>query len=280
MEPGTAPGPDRTGAPSPRPEDLQYIDNVLADQPAWTAAADRRRLLTGLAAGGVGLAALALSSPVFAAAAGDSNQAILDIADTAEHLAVTYLGYVLAMAKGLPAAAVPILRAARYEEQVHLQVLEGLGAKPLTTSFSLPGGDLTYVTDGTKALQTIELAEGLFVAAYLAAVGDFASRGSWRFAQYAAEIMGVEAEHRTLARLALAQVPADNLAFEAAAVPSVGAAAGKLAALGFLSPRPGNSYAYPGPGTYAQAIAEINAGGVGVSGTTPTSSTPPPGGAR
>jgi hypothetical protein len=225
------------------------------------------------------LGALALAAPALAATSIDSDQSIIDIADTAEHLAVTYLGYVLANAN-LPANVQTILAAARYEEQVHLQVLESLGAKPLTTTFSLPGGDLTYVTNGTKALQTIEAAEGIFVGAYLAAVADFASRSNWKFAQYAAEIMGVEAEHRTLVRLALTQQPPNNLAFEDASVPSVGAAAGLLAKIGFLSPSGTNSYAYPGPGTYAQAIAEINAGGVGVTGNTPSNSSPPPGGAR
>jgi hypothetical protein len=254
----------------PSGEDLQFVDRVLAEQPAWRQGADRRRLLSGLAVAGGALAALAVGRGAIAASGGDTDQAILNIADTAEHLAVTYLGYVLAKAN-LPADQVAILTAARYEEQIHIQTLESFGAKPLTTTFSLPGGDLTYVTDAPRALMTIEAAEGIFVGAYLAAVADFAARGNWKFAQFAAETMGVEAEHRTLVRFALAQTPANNLAFENPSVPSVQAAAQVLTQLGFLSPTAGNSYPYPGPGNPL-------AGAAGVGGTTPTFSSPPPGG--
>ncbi len=263
-------------------DDLQFIDNVLRDKAAGTfgSASTRRSLFRGLGALGAGLGALGLMggspSPALAAAApagsaaaapgADTTQSILNIADTAEHLAVTYLGYVIAKA-GLPANVSAILAAARYEEQVHLQVLESVGAKPLTTTFSLPAGDLTYVTDGTKALQTIEAAEGIFVAAYLAAVADFAAAGNWKWAQYCAEVLGVEAEHRTLARFALGESPADNLCFEQAAEPSVGAAAATLQSLGFLSPAGANSYAYPGPG-------DPSAGAGGVTGLALTNSVP------
>ena len=261
------------GSPQPTPEDLQFVDNVLSDQPNWQDPSARRRLMTTLAVGGGALAAAAVAMPAFAAT-GESDQAILNIADTAEHLAVTYLGYVIANA-GLPASVNAILAAARYQEYVHLQVLEDLGARPLTTVFSLPQGDLRYVTDGTKALQTIEAAEGIFVGGYLAAVAEFAARGSWRFAQYAAEIMGVEAEHRALARFALAAAPANNLAFEDPSVPNVTAAAQLLGKIGFLSPTAGNRYPYPGPGGEDAAIAQIQAGQIGVLDNVPTNSRPP-----
>lgn len=265
--------------PRPKPEDLQFVDNVLSDRPDWQDPNARRRLMTTLAVGGAALASVAVGSPAFAAAGGDTDQAILNIADTAEHLAVTYLGYVIADA-GLPANVNAILAAARFEEYVHLQVLEDLGARPLTTVFSLPQGDLSYVTDGIRALETIEATEGIFVGAYLAAVAQFAARGNWRFAQYAAEIMGVEAEHRALARFALGATPANNLAFEDPSVPSVSAAAKLLGKIGFLSPTPANSYAYPGPGGYNAAIAQIQSAQIGIGDNVPTNSRPPSRGAR
>jgi hypothetical protein len=257
--------------------DLQFVDNVLRDRrPAFGPTATRRGLLQGLAAAGAAAAALGLAGGggvALAAAApaggADTTQSILNIADTAEHLAVTYLGYVLAKANP-PQSVAAILAAARYEEQVHLQVLESVGARPLTTTFSLGAGsqpDLGLVTDLSRALATIEVAEGVFVAAYLAAVADFAAAGNWKWAQYCAEILGVEAEHRTLARLAQGETPANNLAFEAASLPSVGAAATTLTQLGFLSPQGANSFSYPGPG-------DVGAGSVGVTGLTLANSTP------
>lgn len=262
--------------------DLQFTENVLRNRQAerYGSALSRRTLFRGLASAGAGLAAVGLLGglPGLAAAATgsapatippDTSQAILNIADTAEHLAVTYLGYVLAKAP-LPANVAAILRAARYEEYVHLRTLEAVGAKPLTTTFSLGAGatpNLSLVTDVHTALATIEAAEGLFVAAYLAAVADFAAAGNWKFAQYCAEILGVESEHRVLARVALGASPPNNRTFEAASEPSVQAAAATLSSLGFLSPQGANSFAYPGPG-------DIMAGAQGVSGLTLANSTP------
>ena len=265
--------------------DLQFVENVLRDkQPQrYGGALDRRTLFKGLASAGAGLAVLGLvgglpavaaaavtsKAPTGAALPADTTQAILNIADTAEHLAVTYLGYVLAKAP-LPANVAAILRAARYEEYVHLRTLESAGAKPLTTTFSLGAGatpNLALVTDTATALATIEAAEGLFVAAYLAAVADFAAASNWKWAQYCAEILGVESEHRVLARVALGATPPNNRAFEAASEPSVQAAAATLSALGFLSPQGANSFPYPGPG-------DIQAGAAGVAGLSLANSAP------
>ncbi|MGH7922053.1 MAG: ferritin-like domain-containing protein [Candidatus Dormibacteraceae bacterium] len=116
-----------------------------------------------------------------------------------------------ASASGTDATVKTILQAAQYEEDIHYKVLTSLGAKPLTTTFTVPPS--ADPTNKKAALATIEVAENLFVAAYLAAVADFASEGNWKYAQYAAEIMGVEAQHLALARFAQNESPANDQSF-------------------------------------------------------------------
>ena len=63
-------------------------------------------------------------------------------------------------------------------------------------------------------------------------------------AQLAAQICGIENEHRALGRDIGGLIPADNWAFSPALVESVGDAVDVLAAEGYLSPKSGNSFTY------------------------------------
>jgi hypothetical protein len=195
---------------------------------------------------------LALQS---AAATCESVQDIINIAATAEALAVTALGGALDSAAkgrlGLNDEQQQVIKAARAEEQAHYAYLTGAGAKPLTTTFNLP--DPKIVTDVATFLNTVIALEEAFIAAYLAAAQEFAILGQPKLVQVALQIGAVEAEHRAHARFyaivggVIKDAVPNNLAFEKALFGSVGEAAAALQKLGFIGGS-GPAITYPGPG--------------------------------
>jgi hypothetical protein len=212
-------------------------------------------------------------APGGATTAIESVDDILNIAATAEALAVTALTAAVANATASPAKLtlsaleLDIIKAAAAEEQAHYDFLVSAGAKPLTTTFSIP--DPKILTDHTTFFSTILAAETIFVAAYMSATREFATMGNGTLAQYAFQIGGVECEHRTLARIALGDDPPNDKAFETPLFSQVSQAAGLLAKLGFLSPTASNA------ATYTAAIAatarSYGTVGTGVTNLTPTS---------
>lgn len=188
------------------------------------------------------------------AAACESVQDIINIAVTAEAFAVTALGAALENAAtgklALNAEQIQTLTAARAEEQAHYQYLIGAGAKPLTTTFTVP--DPKIVTDVPTFLRTLITLEEAFIAAYLAAAQAFAALGEARLAQVALQIGAVEAEHRAGVRFYAIQAGVisgtpNDVAFEKALFTSVGQAAATLQQLGFIGGS-GAQITYPGPG--------------------------------
>lgn len=189
-----------------------------------------------------------------AAATCESVQDIINIAATAEALAVTALGGAIESAKNgtlaLNAEQIQTLTAARAEEQAHYQFLTNSGAKALTTTFTVP--DPKIVTDVPTFLKTAIALEEAFIAAYLAAAQEFATLGMAKLAQVSLQIAAVEAEHRAGLRFyaieagVLSGTPND-VAFEKALFSSVGQAAATLQQLGFIGGS-GTPIAYPGPG--------------------------------
>ena len=231
-----------------------------------------------LAAAGAGVALA-----VFPHAAGaqtstpESVQDILNIADTAEHLAVTVLTAAVNNASqlGLSGLLLAFTQAALAEEQYHADFLEANGAKPLTDTFTVP--DPKILTDLQTFLATIEAAETLFIGAYMAAVREFTQLGQPTLAKYAYQIGTVEAEHRAHVRAGEALttnlskgVPPNNKAFETNVVATVGDAAKQLMALGFIGGT-GTKVTYPGRGAAFAAAAPILAA---VIEKTPNNSTP------
>jgi len=243
-----------------------------------TAAArsSRRSLLKGTVAGVAGIAAtsgligggLYLSSKQGSAGAagiGDSgvtpNQAqnnknnvqanamaiqnILNIAVTAEMLGVTFYKRVLTHADrvDLGRNARLDLQAALIEEQIHQKFLMQQGAKSLTHMFSFPFGERTF-REFDAFIQTQQLLEATFVAAYLAATKEFALMGRADLAQIASQIGGVEAEHRAIGRAIGGLAPANNRAFEKLLLKRVADAPAVLKNAGFLTPSNNNSYGY------------------------------------
>lgn len=205
-----------------------------------------------LAVAGAGAAALAVPSLTRAQTAPtESVTDIINIADTAEHLAVTLLTAAVGNAGqlGLTGVLLAVVQAALAEEQYHADFLESNGAKPLTDTFTVP--DPKILTDPTTFFSTVEAAETLFIGAYMAATREFSQMGNATLAQYAYQIGGVEAEHRVLARAALAltghnnDLPTNNLAFENDVVYTVADAAKILTNLGFIGGK-GAQVTYPG----------------------------------
>ncbi len=184
----------------------------------------------------------------------ESVQQIINMAATAEALAVTALGVALQNAVegtlALNAEHQQALRAARAEEQAHYTFLRGAGATPLTTTFTVP--DPTIMTSVPTFLTTLITLEEVFIAAYLAAAQQFALLGEPLLVQRALAIAAVEAEHRVAVRFfaieagVLTGLPND-VAFQKAKYSSVGAAAVALVQLGFIGGS-GTPLSYPGPG--------------------------------
>lgn len=185
----------------------------------------------------------------------ESVQEIISILATAEAFAVTVLGGALENAANgslaLNAEQRQAIAAARAEEQAHYAFLTASGAKPLTTTFTLPDAQIT--TDVPTFLKGLIALEELFVAAYLAAAQEFAVLGEVQWVQHALAIGSVEAHHRVAARFYAVEAglltgPPNDIAFEKAKFTSVGAAAAELKQLGYIGGS-GTQISYPGPGS-------------------------------
>jgi hypothetical protein len=156
----------------------------------------------GLAAG-VALASFsslfATSGTAQAADNQDSVETILNLAATAETLAVThyYLAIQAAGALGLETEDVIYLRAALDSELQHLEFLNANGGKTLTDKFYVPAA---VFTNKDVFVQVTDSAELAFTGAYLAATRRFAELGNPRLAATAAQVACVEQTHKALIR--------------------------------------------------------------------------------
>lgn len=183
----------------------------------------------------------------------ESLQDILNVAQTAEHFAVTFLTAALKNASALGLMAnplfLPTVEAILAAEITHVQLLTAAGAQPLTDTFYVP--DPKLLSDTASFFGALETADTIFVGAYLAAIREFAEMNQPYLAKIAGQIMGIEAEHRVLARTALAilgnagDIPPNNKGFETDLFLYVSEAAGLLQALGFLGPN-GTQATFPG----------------------------------
>jgi hypothetical protein len=195
------------------------------------------------AAGIAGLGVLAASQLGTLKALAQSKESvanIINIAATAEALAVTLTGAVLAGAKGydggrgLSPMLVRWVKGIQAEEQLHYEYLSKAGAKPLTLTFTVPQ-NLAAITKDSKALLAfVVAAETIFIGAYIAAGAEFADLGQPALTQVAFQVCGVECEHRTLAHYGTGAVPPNNLGFEEAPFHTLGEAAAKVKSLGLL----------------------------------------------
>lgn len=206
-----------------------------------------------VALGGFGL----LDGDAFAATSTDTVQSIIDAALTAELLATTfyYTGLHSPIGVLLNSNNKPYLQGALGAEYYHVELLKGAGAQSSFTNFYFPSG--TFASSETF-LTILEALEGTFIKAYLAAVYQFGGPLKQpALAQLAAEIMGVECEHRVLGHeIAGLNVPNDFYLEESGGT-SVAAIAAGLAP--FVTPNqfPGGSdgpYALPSSWQVKEAV--------------------------
>jgi Ferritin-like domain len=168
---------------------------------------DRRRFLGRAAASGAGVivgagAIEALVPPVALArksAAKKRDLEILGAAQIAEALAVTTYTNIINRAPFFAHLASDdqgYLRAARQEEMSHYLLEEHVTKKPSPfTSFYYPA---KMFADAQTTLNVLVTLEDAFIAAYLVGVREFSTPD---LRVTAARIMGIESDHRTLARV-------------------------------------------------------------------------------
>jgi hypothetical protein len=123
---------------------------------------------------------------------------ILIAAEIAEALAVTTYMNIINVAPfytRLPAADQSYIMAALQEEMSHYLLEESVTGKgtPFTTFYYPPG----MFKNAQTTLNTLTTLEDAFIAAYLVGVRNFSTRD---LRVTAARIMGIESDHRTLAR--------------------------------------------------------------------------------
>jgi len=173
------------------------------------AGATRREFVTRLGAAGLGVAAGTFlagcggSSNHSVAASSNMDGDILNAAATAEALA-TVMYYNIINAPGSIYQTGPISAnapdkaylVAGYEQELnHYNFLTANGGKALATTFYFPAN---MFTDPQTTVNTLVTLEDAFIAAYLIGIRDFSSAG---LKVIAGQILGVESEHRALARI-------------------------------------------------------------------------------
>jgi hypothetical protein len=173
---------------------------------SWTAPFTRKGFLRGAAATGAGAAGLGMFGPVAAMAkeakkggVTHKDLTILKAAQIAEALAVTTYTNIINTApffKNIPSDDQGYLKGAVQEEMSHYLLEESLTKKPTPfTKFYYPP---KMFSDAQTTLNILVTLEDAFIAAYLIGVRDFSTAD---LKVTAARIMGIESDHRTLARV-------------------------------------------------------------------------------
>jgi hypothetical protein len=241
--------PDVLQAPAEEPPSAVAATTALVG--SLSARLPRRGLLCGAMAGAA-TAALAgagvLSAPEVHAEAkrgGATLTEIFSILATGEGLFVTFyrLGVAHHRQLGLSRIEVNALSAIMVEEQIHRNFAIAQGGVPATNNFSFPHGEETF-ENRALFLATQQLAEELTNGALLALIKDTAAMGLPRLAELGGQLMQVEGGHRVVGRVILGAEPWDNWAFGPIALDHFTQVPAAVTAAGFLSPRPGNDFAF------------------------------------
>jgi hypothetical protein len=185
-----------------------------ATSQGWNAPSTRKGFLKGAAAAGVGAAGVGAFGPAAALASrrdrggssyrrrgGISNGdlEILGAAQIAEALAVTTYTNIINTSPffpNIPDDDQGYLEAARQEEMSHYLLEESVTKKP--TPFTVFYYPPKMFADTQTTLNTLVTLEDAFIAAYLVGVRHFSTPD---LRVTAARIMGIESDHRTLARV-------------------------------------------------------------------------------
>jgi hypothetical protein len=242
----------------PSPSSVDLLDRALRD--ASTPTGTRRWLLERAALGAAGVTAASAVVPAGEALAnGRHHHPIVEwgvFASTTEALTVTILTELLrrtSVHPEVPTSVSAIFDGVYAAERDHWLFIRTL-FRPSTTRFWIPDGffggpgdalDLTTVGKGVAA------GEHLFVNTYLVGVTTLAAAGRSTLARYAAELAGIESEHRVLGQTLAGASPPNDLGFAVFEFHRVSeiAAAAQSAGFGFgqQGTAPGRFYDLPQP---------------------------------
>ncbi|HXT35915.1 MAG TPA: ferritin-like domain-containing protein [Chloroflexota bacterium] len=203
----------------------------------------------GLGVGGFAVSSARAAGPR-AAATPDTVQSIINTALVAEQLATTFYYTALTTPAimsysalggsstdpnnpGMPPNGNPgnvrYFQAALDSEIKHAATLSKAGAVSPATQFFFPQTTFTTLTGTGGVLAILDTLETAFIAAYLVGISSFVTLGHSDLAELAAEIMGVESEHRAMGRVIGNSNPANNLTLEKALFTAVSQAGTALA---------------------------------------------------
>ncbi|HTA16049.1 MAG TPA: ferritin-like domain-containing protein [Solirubrobacteraceae bacterium] len=186
--------------------DASY-NGLPASEDSWTTSTTRKSFLKSAAVAGAGATSLGALAPAAALAKGRKGKGrlthgdveILKAAQIAEALAVTTYSNIIDAApffKNIPADDQGYLKGALQEEMSHYLLEESLTGKPSAfTTFYYPPN---MFSDAQTTLNVLVTLEDAFIAAYLVGVRHFSTPD---LRVTAARIMGIESDHRTLARV-------------------------------------------------------------------------------
>ncbi len=199
-----------------------------------------------------------------AAQESDEIQDILDITATTERFGVTFLG------EGIRAAeenefdipflkpVIDILKAARAQEQFHIDTFEALGGKPRVDTFTVPPEALTSFKAFFGAIVEQETRE---TAAQIAAMRVFSELGRPDLAKVSFQYAAEESEHRLVANYALGTRPANDVAFADHRYETIDDFYAELEEVGLIGGS-GTEITYPGPGEIDDSnVIETEPGG-------------------
>jgi hypothetical protein len=236
---------------------LNVLDSALRD--AATPTHTRRWLLERAGAGVAGLTVGGLAAPTSDALArtgGDTVQQFGVFASTTEALTVTLLTELLrrvSLDHEVPSGVAVVFEGAYAAELDHWRFIHKYFS-PATRRFWIPDG--VFGGSGNALSLTaignaLVFGETLFVNTYLIGVTACAAAGRTKFARYAAELAGVESEHRVLAQTLINASPPNDLGFAQFHFDQVSAIQAALEGAGFGFGRqgtsPGSFYTFPNP---------------------------------
>jgi hypothetical protein len=158
-------------------------------------------------------------------------------ASTTEALTVTILAELVrrASVNSVPSSVSVIFDGVYAAEVDHWNFIHKV-FKPSTKRFWIPDGFFGGAGDALdlKAVgQGVAAGEHVFVNTYLLGATIFAHAKQSKFARYAAELAGVESEHRVLGQFLAGANPPNNLGFEVFEFSTVGDIEGALRSAGF-----------------------------------------------
>lgn len=212
-----------TGEPNP-----ERIENILRTSSFFQAASTRRTFMQRILAvgGGVALGA-AVSHPAAALVrTGRKLDPVTDFGNAAvgaERIGIAFYNNALGktspfgvrgdLAKGnlLNSSHREYFEAAANQEDTHRIALQSLGLDFPATVFQFPAGTF----DGAAAMLAFgEQLESIFIGAYLGAIKAAAGATNVFIAETAAQIVGIECEHRVLIRDIAGEDPPNDRFFE------------------------------------------------------------------